>query len=81
MDNEYLFNLQSTLLSLQQRTEDELRSSNALLKDDIEIFKNNGQEKPTLESVNELWNPIKGGILSSVSDIASDIFLPQSLIF
>ena len=65
MDNEYLFNLQSTLLSLQQRTEDELRSSNALLKDDIEIFKNNGQEKPTLESVNELWNPIKGGILSN----------------
>ena len=62
--NEYLFNLQSTLLSLQQRTEDELRSSNALLKDDIEIFKNNGQEKPTLESVNELWNPIKGKIVS-----------------
>ena len=64
MNNEYLFNLHSTLLSLKQRTEDELKSSGTLLKDDIVNFKNIGIEKPTLETVNELWNPIKGKIVS-----------------
>ena len=73
MDNEYLFNLHSTLLSLQQRTEDELKSSNSLLKDDIARFKNNGQEKPTLETVNELWNPIKGKIVSNAYKNLSEI--------
>lgn len=65
MDNEYLFNLHSTLLTLKKRTDDEIKNSKDLLNDDIVRFKKNKVQKPTLETVNELWNPIKGKIVSN----------------
>ena len=65
MDNEYLFSLHSTLLSLKKRTEDELLLSSDVLKDDIINFKNNSQQKPTLQDINNLWEPVKMNILSN----------------
>lgn len=65
MDNEYLFNLHSTLLTLKKRTDDEIKNSKDLLNDDIVRFKQNKVQKPTLETVNELWNPIRGKIVSN----------------
>ena len=64
-DSPVLFNLHSTLLSLKKRTEDELLLSSDVLKDDIINFKNNSQQKPTLQDINNLWEPVKMNILSN----------------